>query len=62
MRRFGNYELWVLNAAMIRPPLVDGRMPRWMSDANFMTAVGETRVLPESLEETYAKLKGSFSE
>lgn len=37
-------------------------LPRWMSDANFMTAVGETRVLPESLEETYAKLKSSFSE
>jgi hypothetical protein len=25
-RRFGNYELWVLNAAMIRTMLVDGRM------------------------------------
>jgi len=25
-RRFGNYELWVLNAAMIRAMLVDGRM------------------------------------
>jgi hypothetical protein len=25
-RRFGNYELWVLNAAMIRTTLVGGRM------------------------------------
>jgi len=32
-------------------------VPRWLGDANFMTTVAETRVLPESLEATYAKLK-----
>jgi ATP adenylyltransferase len=32
-------------------------LPRWSGDVNFMTAVGETRVLPEALETTYAKLK-----
>jgi len=35
-------------------------LPRWVADANFMTVVGETRVLPEALEETYERLKGKF--
>jgi ATP adenylyltransferase len=37
-------------------------LPRWAADANFMTTVGETRVLPEALEESYARLKQAFSE
>ena len=36
-------------------------LPRWIADANFMTTVGETRVLPESLSETYSRLKRVFS-
>ena len=36
-------------------------LPRWVGDANFMTTVGETRVLPEDLAETYWKLKRHFS-
>ncbi len=35
-------------------------LPRWVADANFMTVVGETRVLPESLEDTYTRLKEKF--
>ena len=35
-------------------------LPRWVGDANFMTAIGETRTIPEDLRTTYDKLKGSF--
>lgn len=31
-------------------------VPRWRGDTNFMTTVGEVRVLPQSLEDSYEKL------
>ncbi len=36
-------------------------LPRWTGDANFMTTVGETRVLPEELSVTWSRLKEAFA-
>jgi ATP adenylyltransferase len=35
-------------------------LPRWVADANFVSVVGETRVLPESLDVTWERIKTGF--
>jgi ATP adenylyltransferase len=35
-------------------------LPRWIGDANFMTAIGQTRTLPENLTTTYQNLINYF--
>jgi len=36
-------------------------LPRWVADSNFVSVVGETRILPESLEMTYERIKGALA-
>ena len=35
-------------------------LPRWVADANFISVIGETRILPEDLPTTYRRLKSKF--
>jgi ATP adenylyltransferase len=37
-------------------------LPRWVADANFMSTVAETRILPETLEITYQRIKGAMED
>jgi ATP adenylyltransferase len=37
-------------------------LPRWTGDVSFMTAIGETRVLPEDLKVTWEKLHRAFQD
>ncbi len=36
-------------------------VPRWAGDNNYMPVLADTRVMPQSLEETYDALEGGFS-
>ncbi|MGI8746687.1 MAG: HIT family protein [Bryobacteraceae bacterium] len=37
-------------------------LPRWKGDANFVSTIGETRVMPEDLKATWRKLTGAFAQ
>ncbi len=37
-------------------------VPRWGGDTNFMPVLGDTRVMPQSLEQSYAELRGRFDD
>jgi ATP adenylyltransferase len=35
-------------------------VPRWAGDTNYMPVIADTRVMPQSLEQSYETLRGSF--
>jgi ATP adenylyltransferase len=35
-------------------------VPRWAGDTNYMPVIADTKVMPQSLEDSYAALKGEF--
>jgi ATP adenylyltransferase len=35
-------------------------VPRWGGDTNFMPVIADTKVMPQTLEESYEALRGSF--
>ena len=37
-------------------------VPRWAGDNNYMPVIADTRVMPQSLEESYEALAGGFSD
>ena len=37
-------------------------LPRWIADANFVSVIGETRVLPEALEVTWERIRDRLNQ
>jgi ATP adenylyltransferase len=36
-------------------------LPRWVADANFLSVVGETRILPETLDVTWGRMREAMT-
>ncbi len=36
-------------------------VPRWNGDTNFMTVVGQVRIIPQALEDVYSALKTEYA-
>jgi ATP adenylyltransferase len=36
-------------------------LPRWNGDTNFVTTIGDTRILPELMEDTWKKIKNAWN-
>ena len=36
-------------------------VPRWSGDANYMTVIAETRIIPQTVDETYATFRQMFN-
>ena len=36
-------------------------LPRWVADANFVSVIGETRILPETLDVTWKRMREALS-
>ena len=37
-------------------------LPRWVADSNFVTVIGETRILPEELDITWKRLREALAD
>jgi len=37
-------------------------LPRWVADANFVSVIGETRILPETLDVTWGRMREALGE
>lgn len=36
-------------------------LPRWVADANFVSVIGETRILPETLDKTWKRMREALA-